>query len=125
MKQLRLLISLLLLGGLFILNSCTECELNGISTSELPEGKVGQFYSTEFKLNHTCNPEYEYFQIVGGTLPAGLEMNDEGMIFGIPSLEGDYTFTIKAEVCFTDNGTEYSDCHESTKAFFIRVQPDN
>ena len=124
MKQLRLLSSVLIFGSLFILNSCDKCEFKGISTSELPEGKVGQFYSARINLNHTCNPEVEYFDIAGGTLPAGLGMHNDGLIEGIPALEGDYTFTLKVEVCFTDNGTDYSDCYETTKAFLIRVQPE-
>lgn len=124
MKKLAdVLLLVVFFSFVIILSSCEKCEFKGISTSELPVGVEGQTYSARIQLDHTCDTKYEYFSLVGGTLPGGVGLSDEGWIEGTPSHEGEYTFTVKVEICFTDEGSDYGDCHERTKGFYIQVNP--
>ena len=103
--------------------SCDKCEFKGISTNELPQGTEGAVYSARIILDHSCDPEMVYFSHTGGTLPPGLSLSDEGWLEGTPVHEGEYSFTIKVEICFTDDGTNYGECHERTKGFYIKINP--
>ncbi len=71
-----------------------------ITPSPLPSGPVGMFYSTT--INVSGDPLSHTFSVINGSLPPGLHLNpNSGIISGIPTLAGPYSFTI--EVLDSDN----------------------
>ena len=65
-----------------------------ITTSSLPDGKVGEAYSQTLTANGTTPITWS---IDGGNLPAGLSLNkDTGEISGTPTAEGTAQFTVRA-----------------------------
>ena len=66
-----------------------------ITTSSLPDGKVGEAYSQTLTANGTTPIKWS---ISGGALPDGLSLNkDTGKISGTPTADGTAKFTVKAE----------------------------
>ena len=65
-----------------------------ITTSSLPDGKVGEAYSQILTATGTTPITWS---IDGGNLPAGLSLNkDTGEISGMPTAEGTAQFTVRA-----------------------------
>ena len=65
-----------------------------ITTSSLPDGKVGEAYSQTLTANGTTPIKWS---ISGGALPDGLSLNkDTGEISGTPTAEGTAQFTVRA-----------------------------
>ena len=64
--------------------------LNIITTS-LPEGTVGEGYSSLLEVSNGTEP---YNWSISGVLPQGLTLVD-GIISGTPTATGDYTFTVQ------------------------------
>ena len=66
-----------------------------ITTSGLPDGKVGEAYSQILTANGTTPIKWS---ISGGALPDGLSLNkDTGKISGTPTADGTAKFTVTAE----------------------------
>ncbi len=65
----------------------------GISTNSLPQGRSGADYRANIVAIGGA-PPYVY-SIVEGRLPAGLEMNSNGIITGRPDGVGSYNFTVQ------------------------------
>ncbi len=65
-----------------------------IANTDLPDGNVGRPYSETLVLNDATGPVT--WQIVGGALPDGLVLLEDGTIFGAPSEAGVFTVTILA-----------------------------
>jgi len=66
-----------------------------ITTSSLPDGKVGEAYSQTLTANGTTPIKWS---ISGGALPDGLSLNkDTGKINGTPTADGTAKFTVTAE----------------------------
>ena len=66
-----------------------------ITTSSLPDGKVGEAYSQTLTATGTTPIKWS---ISGGALPDGLSLNkDTGKISGTPTADGTAKFTVKAE----------------------------
>ena len=66
-----------------------------ITTSSLPDGKVGEAYSQTLTANGTTPIKWS---ISGGALPDGLSLNkDTGKISGTPTADGTAKFTVTAE----------------------------
>jgi Putative Ig domain/Right handed beta helix region len=64
-----------------------------ITTTALPDGTVGDHYTTALKAT-TENPHPDLtWMKVGGQLPPGLTLDADGAITGTPAAEGSYTFT--------------------------------
>ena len=64
-----------------------------ITTSSLPDGKVGETYSQTLTANGTAPITWS----IDGGLPAGLSLNaDTGEISGTPTADGTAKFTVKA-----------------------------
>jgi uncharacterized delta-60 repeat protein len=70
------------------------CPAIAITPASLPAGTAGSAYSQTF----TVSPSGTYtFSVVQGSLPSGLVLNTTtGVLSGIPSVTGSYTFSIKA-----------------------------
>jgi len=66
-----------------------------ITTTELPSGTVGQAYSTTLSAQGGT-PPYTW-SITAGSLPPGLNLSSDGVISGIPTQSGSFTFTITVQ----------------------------
>ena len=76
-----------------------------ITTSSLPDGKVGEAYSQILTATGTAPITWS----IDGGLPAGLSLNaDTGEISGTPTAEGTATFTVKATNSAGSNTKELS-----------------
>ncbi len=65
-----------------------------ITSSAMPEGKVGTIYKEKITcIDGVGNVKYN---ITSGTLPDGLMMSTEGVIYGGAAKAGTYTFTVNA-----------------------------
>lgn len=71
-----------------------------LEPEDLASGEVGLAYSDSVQLASTT-PGYlvdvSAFAVVAGTLPPGLSLSTAGELSGIPTAQGDYTFTIEGE----------------------------
>ena len=77
-----------------------------ITTSSLPDGKVGEAYSQTLTANGTTPIKWS---ISGGALPDGLSLNkDTGKISGTPTADGTAKFTVKATNSAGSNTKELS-----------------
>ncbi len=79
-----------------------------IEPDSLPDAKIGEKYEVLIRITQNVTPVGDMF-ISSGTLPAGLELvfmegEDSGVISGVPTEEGTYSFTLSAW-CF---GTQVS-----------------
>ncbi|WP_395771366.1 putative Ig domain-containing protein [Arenimonas sp.] len=84
----------------------------GPATIAAPE--VGMAYSTNLTTTGGTGP-YQY-TLTGGSLPVGLNMNSAGLITGIPTTPGTYTFTVTSKDIYGAIGTR-------TYTLVIRVDP--
>ena len=76
-----------------------------ITTSSLPDGKVGETYSQTLTANGTAPITWS----IDGGLPAGLSLNaDTGEISGTPTADGTAKFTVKATNSAGSNTKELS-----------------
>lgn len=78
-------------------NNITIYPCGGIqifTTSPLPNGQVGVYYSEQFNGN-SCSGNLNWSQ-VSGILPAGLTLYGGGQLNGTPSASGTFNFTIQA-----------------------------
>jgi len=65
-----------------------------ITTSSLPDGLAWYPYDTT-QLYTSGNPPVTWL-ISSGSLPQGIEMDSNGLIYGIPEVPGTFNFTVKA-----------------------------
>ncbi len=63
-----------------------------ITTSSLPSGKVGEFYSASLQ----ASVSGAVWSQSGGLLPPGLKLGIDGTISGTPSVYGQFIFTVSA-----------------------------
>jgi hypothetical protein len=67
-------------------------------TGPLPEAFVGEYYSVKIPIEGGMPPYH--FAINTGTIPAGLQLNSDGTIFGTPqsgATTSNYVFTVRVE----------------------------
>jgi hypothetical protein len=69
--------------------ACSDCNLS-VNTNELPNGVVGEFYTTFLTSN--CGGDAWFIQT--GNLPPGIGVQDNGKVQGTPTAVGLYTFTV-------------------------------
>ena len=71
-----------------------------VTTESVPAGVPGQPYTTQLQFS---NPEAGWrvvWDIVGGSLPAGLTLSEAGVISGTPTVAGASTFVVRAREPF-------------------------
>jgi hypothetical protein len=69
------------------------------SSKDLPDAMQGVYYSTRIKASGS-NPitfSFEPGDYTAHSVPKGLTMNKEGLIYGTPQKAGSYSFVVKAE----------------------------
>jgi hypothetical protein len=65
--------------------------------TELPQGTVGQSYSTQISIEPPAGATVQSYAVASGsTLPPGLALSSEGALTGTPTQSGIYTFTVTA-----------------------------
>jgi len=62
-----------------------------ITTTSLPNGVVGQAYSTQLQ-----GTDVDSWSLSSGALPDGLALSTSGAITGTPTTAGTFTFTVAA-----------------------------
>ena len=79
-----------------LLSSCSEFESPGevlqILTSHLEEAHLEENYNLGLQVTGGLRPYH--FELEDGQIPEGLQLDDNGRIFGIANVEGNYEFTI-------------------------------
>ena len=87
-----------------------------ITTTALPDGRVGEAYSQPLTATGTKPITWT---LESGSLPDGLALSEAGVISGTPTADGTFTFTVKAangiapdatrqlEITVTDGGTTF------------------
>lgn len=81
----------LLLFALLAVPASGQCLLTFISET-IPQFTVGQ--PVKFDLEACCGEEPYRFEIIDGELPAGLHMNQNGKIRGVPTEVADVTILV-------------------------------
>lgn len=71
--------------------------------NELPKGIIGKPFSFAFKANYGIAP-YRWALLFGARLPQGLTLNENGILSGTPTNDGDFQFGAQVR-----DGTEYDD----------------
>ena len=87
------------------------------SSKNLPDAIQGVYYSTRIKASCT-NPltfSFEPGDYTAHSIPKGLTMDKEGLIYGTPQKAGSYSFVVKA----TDNAYPAN----TTSVFYLTVRP--
>ncbi len=63
---------------------------------QVPTGSVGSFYSHQFRGDGGCGPALPYqFTILGGGLPPGLSLASDGLVSGVPTRAGSWSFWLE------------------------------
>lgn len=78
-----------------------------ITPSGLPDGVVGQSYSEP--LGYSLGGPLNRFWIVSGSLPAGLNLTDGGILSGTPTQHGTSSFTVIVQDIYGATGTQSYD----------------
>src|SRR5262249_3924154 len=62
----------------------------------VPAGTVGEDYNHQFEGDGGCGPELPYqFHVLSGALPPGLTLLDDGLLTGIPTRAGSWSFWLE------------------------------
>ncbi|MCS7337981.1 MAG: putative Ig domain-containing protein [Verrucomicrobiae bacterium] len=85
-----------------------------ITTVTLPPGQVGSYYDAWLSATGGAPPYNWWLESGSSPLPPGLSLSSAGQIFGTPTTNGTFNFTVRV----TDSLLNYT-----TKAFTITVAP--
>jgi large repetitive protein len=88
-----------------------------------PTGTVGQSYSVQLKGKQGCD-DY-WFEVLSGSLPAGLSMSRGGLISGVPTAPGRSDFYVQIhDVTAAEGGPSWCGYDDrSQKQFVINIAP--
>ena len=91
-----------------------------------PTGYVGVEYEFEFESEEGsgCEP-YDWFEIVNGSLPAGLSMTRDGVVSGVPTGAGFTRFWVwNHDLTFVQGGPSWCEREDrSEREFMIPIDP--
>ena len=76
-----------------------------ITTDSLPNGTEGTSYSQTLTATGTAPITWS---VTSGSLPAGLSLNNGGMITGTPTAQGESTFTVEAENDYGNDSKQFT-----------------
>ena len=76
-----------------------------ITTTSLSDGTVGTAYSQTLA---ATGSEVIIWSVTSGLLPDGLSLSEDGKITGTPTIEGESTFTVKAENSVGSDSKQYT-----------------
>ncbi len=61
-----------------------------------PVGETGKAYTFQFGGAGGCGPALPYqYRLLAGTMPPGLQLDSSGLVHGIPTSAGDYSFWVE------------------------------
>jgi alpha-tubulin suppressor-like RCC1 family protein len=83
-----------LTDGNTCIDDCT-CPTISLGPKTLPDGRIRQTYSQSLSGSGGI-PPYKY-TVISGALPPGISLSTEGILYGVPSISGKYTFTVRVE----------------------------
>jgi Putative Ig domain len=89
----------------------------------VPEGVVGEYYAYVFEGAEGCGPALPYrFRVLSGGLPPGLSLSEDGLLSGIPSRAGSWSFWL--ELSDEDPPSQpWCVPRKSERAFTVSVLP--
>ena len=93
-----------------------------ITTASLPNGEVGKIYNQTLE---ATGSDTITWSVTSGSLPAGLTLNNGGMITGTPTAQGESTFTVTATNGYGDGDSEALSITINPAALSITTQPSN
>jgi uncharacterized repeat protein (TIGR02543 family) len=67
----------------------------GVTTASLPDGVTGQAYNS---VPLAASVNGAAWSVTAGALPTGLSLSEAGSITGVPTAEGTFNFTVKAQI---------------------------
>lgn len=105
----------------FLFLSCEDCEFPTLRPRSLLVGEVGQSYFDRIEIDSECSPAFVGVR-VAGNLPPGVIMNEFGDLIGTPTREGEYTFVVDAEICYSGGAFAYFDCYYRSKRYTLVVE---
>ena len=74
-----------------------------ITTERVPDGRVGEAYSTSFGATGGA-PPYT-FSVISGSLPSGVSLSSTGVASGTPATAGTYQFSVQANDSAGEKGS--------------------
>lgn len=86
-------------GTGYSIDQTLNFEITGLADSVIPDATIGVAYS--YQLSAIGGSGSNYFELVSGSLPAGLTLSSTGLISGMPTAAGTSNFTI----AMTDQAT--------------------
>src|SRR5438128_3245736 len=92
---------------------------------QLPSGAVGSYYSHQFRGDGGCGPALPYqFTILGGALPPGLSLASDGLVSGVPTKAGSWSFWLELS---DQDPPSASWCRpaQSQREFTVTIAPAN
>jgi hypothetical protein len=85
------------LAAVLVMLGCTDLEPFRIDTYDLPNGRVGEAYDA--RIETSGGHGNVSLRFLDGQLPPGIgfrQQDEAGQLYGVPSRDGDYQFTIEA-----------------------------
>ena len=86
-----------------------------ILTTRLPQGQEGFEYMETMSAQGGIAPRT--WSVVGGALPSGLNLSEEGILLGTPDEHGQFEFTVQVE------DVETSTARQSLELFLVALNP--
>jgi hypothetical protein len=89
----------------------------------VPEGVVGEYFAHVFEGAEGCGPALPYrFRVLSGGLPPGLSLSEDGLLSGIPTRAGSWSFWL--ELSDEDPPSQpWCVPRKSERAFTVNVLP--
>jgi len=102
---------------------CYPQTVNNVLLKVCPDGETGKTYSVKLQApaGSGCWPNDKIFLMPGSALPPGLTLTSDGLISGIPTTAGTYTFWVEMKDIYGAGGWCYV-VHDTERQFSITVK---